>query len=57
MDQVAQIRTTADQRVGDSLERVDTALGKIEEIRGDLAPALASLTSVARHADRCERSP
>lgn len=51
MGEVAQIRTTADRRVGDSLARVDTALGKIEEVRGDLTPALASIASAAKHAD------
>jgi len=51
MGEVTQIRITADRRVGDSLARVDTALGKIEEMRGDLAPAVASLASAAKHAD------
>ncbi len=52
MAQVAQIRTTADRRVGDSLRRVDTALGGIEEIRGDLEPVLANAAALAEHADK-----
>jgi ABC-type transporter Mla subunit MlaD len=49
--EVAQIRTTADRRVGDTLGRVDTALGKIEEVRGDLKPSLDHAASVAKQVD------
>ncbi len=51
MGQVAQIRTTADRRVGDSLARVDTDMDKIEELRGDLKPILEKAQSVASHVD------
>ena len=49
--EVAEIRKTADRRVGDTLNRVDSAVGKIEEIRGDLRPVLvntAALTADAK---------
>jgi hypothetical protein len=32
----------ADQRIGDSLERVDTALGEVKELQGDLRPVFAN---------------
>jgi len=51
LGEVAQIRTTADRRVGDSLARVDTALGKVEELRGDLKPVLANAATLEQHAD------
>ena len=51
LGEVAQIRITADQRVGDSLNRVDTALGKVEELRGDLKPVLANAATLEQHAD------
>jgi ABC-type transporter Mla subunit MlaD len=51
MAQVAQIRATADRRVGDSLERVDTALGEIEQIRGSLQPILVHTASVTKQVD------
>ena len=51
LGEVAQIRTTADRRVGDSLARVDTALGEVEELRGDLKPVLANAASLEQHAD------
>jgi hypothetical protein len=51
LGEVAQIRTTADRRVGDSLVRVDTALGKVDELRGDLQPVLANAATFERHAD------
>ena len=51
LGEVAQIRTTADRRVGDSLARVDSALGKVEELRGDLKPVLANAATLEQHAD------
>ena len=51
LGEVTQIRTTADRRVGDSLARVDTALGKVEELRGDLKPVLANAATLEQHAD------
>jgi len=51
MGEAAQIRTTADRRVGDTLGRVDTALGKVEELRGDLKPVLANAATFTQHAD------
>lgn len=50
--EVGEIRRAADRRLGDTLARVDTALGKIDEIRGDLRPTLANtaaLTADARN--------
>ena len=38
--EVGEIRKTADQRVGDTLARVDTALGIVEGVRADLKPVL-----------------
>ena len=51
LGEVAQIRITADRRVGDSLARADTALGKVEELRGDLKPVLANAATLEQHAD------
>jgi hypothetical protein len=50
--EVDQIRQTADRRVGDSLARVDTALGKVEEIRGDFQPVLVAAHSTLTDTDR-----
>ena len=61
MGQIAAIRTdamavdaigaTADRRVGATLERVDGAMGKVEELRGDLRPVVAHAASVAKQVD------
>jgi len=51
MGEVGQIRSTADRRVGDTLARVDTALVKVEELRGDLKPALDHAASVTKQVD------
>jgi hypothetical protein len=51
MGEVTQIRTTADRRIGDTLGRVDVALGEIEEIRGDFKPILAHVNSISQHTD------
>lgn len=42
LSEAGEIRKAADRRLGDTLSRVDTALGKIDELRGDLKPVLAN---------------
>ena len=37
------------QRIGDTLGRVDTALMKIEELRGDLKPTLDNTAAIIDH--------
>ena len=49
--EVAQIRSTADRRIGDSLARVDTALGKVEELRTDLKPTLDHAAGITKQVD------
>ena len=49
--QVAETRKVADQRIGDTLAHVDTALGKIEELRGDLKPVFDHAASITRQVD------
>jgi hypothetical protein len=49
--QVATIGRTADRRIGDTLDRADAALGKVEELRGDLKPTLDHAGSVAAQVD------
>jgi hypothetical protein len=51
MGEVGRIRSTADRRVGDTLARVDTALGKVEELRGDLKPTFDHAASVTKQVD------
>ncbi|HEV2445355.1 MAG TPA: hypothetical protein VGS58_05515, partial [Candidatus Sulfopaludibacter sp.] len=48
--EVGEIRRTADRRLGDSLARVDTALAKIDDIRGDFRPVLANSAALAADA-------
>ena len=50
MSEVGEIRRAADRRVGDTLDRVDAALGKIEEIRGDMRPLLANSAALVTDA-------
>jgi hypothetical protein len=64
LGEVAQIRTTADRRIGESLARMDTALGKVEELRDDLRPMLLHATALAAQVDNaapvfldCEYNP
>jgi hypothetical protein len=52
MGEVGQIRTAADRRVGDTLARVDTALGTADGLRRDLQPVLADAQSTLHDADR-----
>jgi len=49
--EVAEIRKAADRRIGDTLDRADAALGKVEELRGDLKPTLDHAGSVAKQVD------
>jgi hypothetical protein len=49
--EAGEVRRTADRRLGDTLARVDAALAKIDDIRGDLKPTLtntAALTADAK---------
>ena len=55
MGQMTEIRTTADRRIGDSLARVDVALGEIHEIRGDFQPILAHVNNITEHADEASK--
>jgi hypothetical protein len=48
---VAETRKVADQRIGDTLARVDTALGKIEELRGDLKPVFDHAANLTKQVD------
>jgi uncharacterized protein YoxC len=50
MENVAEIRTMADRRVGDSLDRVDSALAEIHGLREDVQPVLANATSLTANA-------
>ena len=51
MGELAQISKSADHRLGDTLTRVDTALGEVEELRGDLKPTLENAASITSHAN------
>jgi hypothetical protein len=51
LSEVAEIRTAADRRFGESLVRVDTALGKVEELRGDAQPMLLHAAALAAQVD------
>jgi hypothetical protein len=48
--EVGEIRKTADRRIGDTLGRVDAALAKIDEVRGDLRPVLVNSAALAADA-------
>ena len=53
MGEVAEIRRAADRRVGDTLGRVDTALGTVNALHDDLKPTLdnaAAITAQAKDA-------
>jgi HEAT repeat protein len=53
MSEVSQIRSTADQRVGDTLGRVDAALATVNALHDDLKPTLdnaAAITGQAKDA-------
>ena len=51
MGQVAETRKVADQRIVDTLARVDTALDKVEELRGDLKPVFDHAASLTKQVD------
>ena len=52
MAELTELRVTADRRLGDTLARVDTALGTMEEIRGGLDPVPDAARATLKHADR-----
>src|SRR5581483_6200241 len=47
--QIADFRDVADRRLGDTLARVDTALGTIDALRADLQPTIANAASITSH--------
>src|SRR5579883_2689376 len=51
MAEAGEIRETADRRLGDTLGRVDRALGTMEALRGDLKPALDHSGAIAAQVD------
>jgi hypothetical protein len=59
--EIAAFRQLANQRIGDSLTRVDTALGEVRELQADLAPVLsassATISSVGGLADAYKLIP
>lgn len=52
MAEAAQVRLTADRRVGDTLARADLALGTALEVRGDVQPVLDAAGAALRDTDR-----
>jgi len=48
--EAAELRTAADRRIGDTLDRADAAIGKVEEIRGDLRPVLVNAAALTNDA-------
>jgi hypothetical protein len=48
--QIAEFRGVADRRLGDTLARVDTALGMVNQLHTDLQPTLANAESITAHA-------
>jgi hypothetical protein len=48
--EAGEMRRTADRRLGDTLGRVDTALAKIDDIRGDLQPLLTNTSALTADA-------
>ena len=64
LGEMAEIRTAADLRFGESLVRVDTALGKVEELRADVRPMVLHAAGLAAQVDNaaplfldCEYNP
>jgi ABC-type transporter Mla subunit MlaD len=51
MGEVGDVGKVADRRIGDTLDRADAALGKVEELRGDLKPILDHASGVAKQVD------
>ena len=50
--EAGEVRQDADRRVGDTLSRVDVALGTVDALRRDIAPVLQSANQVLRDTDR-----
>jgi hypothetical protein len=50
MGAVAEIRKAADRRLGDTLGRVDTALGTVNALHDDLKPTLENAAAITAHA-------
>jgi hypothetical protein len=50
--EVAEFRETADRRIGDTLARVDTALGIVEGVRADLKPVLDGAAALEADTDK-----
>jgi hypothetical protein len=50
--EVAEFRETADRRIGDTLARVDTALGTFEGVRADLQPVIDGAATLEADADK-----
>ena len=51
--QIADIRSLADRRLGDTLARVDTALGTVESLRLDVKPAITGAAALESDAKDC----
>ena len=51
MGEVAQFRSIADRRLGDTLGRVDMALAQVDALRADLKPTLENAASITSHAN------
>ena len=51
LEEVSQIRETADRRIGDTLARADTALAAVTGLRQDLQPMLQHSASIAAQFD------
>ncbi|HEY1339188.1 MAG TPA: hypothetical protein VGF59_16865, partial [Bryobacteraceae bacterium] len=49
--EAAQIRETADRRIGDTLARADTALTTVESLRTDVKPTLDRSAAIAAQVD------
>lgn len=49
MAKVSEVSGLADRRIGDTLARVDTALGTADALRADLQPALTNAASITGH--------
>ena len=49
--QIAEFRGVADRRLGDTLARVDTALGTVDQFRTDLQPTIANAESISAQAN------
>jgi hypothetical protein len=50
--ELREVRETADRRAGDTLARVDVALGNIESLRRDLRPIVSAAQTTLEHTDK-----